>query len=364
LKNLLAADGAAEGRHSALQRFYVIDALRSVLALCVAIGHLGMFPLFGPSGQPDAFWDLAARGFRTLVFGPPAVIAFFVISGFCIHYPFAATKHRCPILPFYARRYIRIVIPVAATLAIFKIVFPATVIVGADSILWHSTLWSVLCEEIYYAMYPFLNRMAPRLGWPRILAVAFGLSMVVIWYGFPATDWQDVGILVTALTLLPIWLLGCYLAENISSLKAACAPWEIWIWRLCAWAAMWIALMLHFHTPIHQTLSGVPIGILCYFWLRAEIGYSNTKKPWNILVWAGRWSYSLYLIHPIAVGVLVQYGLFAHPTRLGWLLALALVLLSAYVFYLAVERPSHRLARKIPLLRREPVGEGTAFIKI
>jgi peptidoglycan/LPS O-acetylase OafA/YrhL len=57
-----------------LKRYYVIDALRSVLALCVAIGHV--FPLFGPVSQQDAFWDFLANGFRTMVFGPPAVIAF------------------------------------------------------------------------------------------------------------------------------------------------------------------------------------------------------------------------------------------------------------------------------------------------
>jgi hypothetical protein len=63
-----------------LKRLLILDALRCVLAVCVAVGHVGMFPLFGPVGQPNPILDLMARGSRTLVFGPPAVIAFLVIS--------------------------------------------------------------------------------------------------------------------------------------------------------------------------------------------------------------------------------------------------------------------------------------------
>jgi peptidoglycan/LPS O-acetylase OafA/YrhL len=343
-----------------LKRFYVIDALRSILAVCVAIGHAGVFPLFGPVGQPDAAWDLMARGFRTLVFGPPAVIAFFVISGFCIHYPFADSKRRCPVFQFYARRYVRIGVPVAFTVVLFKIILPETVIFGRDSILWHSTLWSVLCEEVYYAIYPALNRCAPRVGWPNLLALTFGLASFVIWHTFPARDWGDVGVINTAITLFPVWLLGCYLAENVSSLKAKVSTRDIWLWRLCAWAIMWIAVILNFHTVVHQTFSGVFIGVVYYFWLRAEICHYRNRAPWKILVWAGRWSYSLYLMHPIIVGLCLSYNPLMFVSRLGWLVGITAILVGSYVFYLIVERPSHNLARKIPLFGPWRVGRNVA----
>jgi peptidoglycan/LPS O-acetylase OafA/YrhL len=346
-----------------LKRFYVVDALRSVLALCVAIGHAGVFPLFGPVGQPNAVLDLMARGFRSLVFGPPAVIAFFVISGFCIHYPFADSKRQCPIFRFYARRYIRIIIPVAFTVMLFKIFLPETIIIGQNSILWHSTLWSVVCEEIYYAIYPVLNRIAPRGGWPNILRLAFGLALVEIWYSFPSRDWEDVGVIATALTLFPVWLLGCYLAENVSTLKAVYSTRDIWMWRLYAWAIMWIAGVLHFHTVIHQPLSGVFVGVAYYFWLRAEISYYRDRRPWKPLVWAGQWSYSLYLIHPIIVSLFYWYDPLMVESRLGWTAVIAAILLGSYAFYLMVERPSHRLARKIPLLEAGPFGKQPAYLK-
>jgi peptidoglycan/LPS O-acetylase OafA/YrhL len=55
------------------------------------IGHAGAFPLFGPVGQHAGMLDLLARGIRTLVWGPPAVIVFFVISGFLL----SQEKYRC-----------------------------------------------------------------------------------------------------------------------------------------------------------------------------------------------------------------------------------------------------------------------------
>jgi peptidoglycan/LPS O-acetylase OafA/YrhL len=335
-----------------VKRFLALDALRAILALCVALGHMGPFPLFGPVGQADPTLDLLARGWRTVVFGPPAVIAFFLISGFCIHYPFAQRKEACPLGRFYARRYIRILVPVVCTVALFKLLFPQTVLIGANSILFHSTLWSIVCEEIYYAVYPLLNRVGARFGWGAILAASAIPSLAVGWYYFPAIDWSAIGVFPTALTLFPVWLAGCYMAEHVSSLKQAYSPLHIWMWRLGAWAVMWAALYLQFHSSLHQTVTGPVVGAIYYFWIRAELCYYREREPWPILVWAGKWSYSLYLVHPIIIGVATGYLALSLGSRPQWLLVFGATLLGAYLFYLAVERPSHNLARRIPLFAR------------
>jgi peptidoglycan/LPS O-acetylase OafA/YrhL len=332
-----------------MKRFYVIDALRFVLALCVVFGHVGVFPLFGPVGQPNAFWDFWARGFRTVAWGPPAVIAFFVISGFCIHYPFAESKRKSPILQFYARRYIRILVPVICTVTLFKIFFPQKIVFGSDTILWNSTLWSIVCEEIYYAIYPLLNRYGPQVGWSNILKVAFATSILTSWYFYAGPDWQDIGFIATAVTLFPVWLMGCYLAENVTSFKAVCSGRQIWLWRIAAWGIMWLAMGLHFHVGFYQTVSGPWVGIVYYFWLRAEISYYKTRRPWELLVWGGRWSYSLYLVHPIAIVLCQMYLKNGTQLRFDWLIVVGFALTASYVFYLLVERPSHQLARRIPL---------------
>ena len=308
-----------------------------------------MFPLFGPVGQSDPFWDALARAFRTIVWGPPAVIAFFLISGFCIHYPFAASNRKCPILRFYLRRYIRILAPVFCIVILFKVIFPEKVVIGHNTILWQSTLWSLACEEIYYAAYPLLNRCAPRFGWLNVVKVAFAVSILTCWWFYPGPDWQDIGLVATAVTLFPVWLMGCYLADNPTPIRGQCSSRQIWFWRITAWAVMWLAMLLHFHAGIYQTITGLWVGLVYYFWLKAEIGYFEVRIPWKALIWAGGSSYSLYLVHPIAIDLCWNYGIFASRSRLEWLIVIALVFFGSYVFYRLVERPSHTLARRIPL---------------
>jgi peptidoglycan/LPS O-acetylase OafA/YrhL len=346
-----------------VKRVYVIDALRCVMALWVAIGHAGVFPLFGPVGQHDGALDLLARSVRTLVWGPPAVIAFFVISGFCIHFPFVNATDKFPAARFYARRYLRILVPVIFTVAIFKILVPKTVVFGSESILWHSTLWSIVCEELYYAAYPIFYQLQIAVGWSNIVKCAFAVAIPIALYYLPAQDWQDLGIINTAIVLLPVWLLGCHLAENLPSLTKVYSTGNIWMWRLCAWCTMWLAEILHFHGGVHQMQTGLWVGVVFYFWIRAEIGYYKEGHPWGVLVWAGRWSYSLYLVHPIVISVCAAYGLLAFESRKSWIVVIALIFLCSYLFYLAIERPSHNLARKISVFGRRRGEQEPAYVK-
>lgn len=334
-----------------MKRFEILDALRGILALDVTIGHLGVFPLFGSPHQSDYTLALLARAWNTTVFGPPAVVAFFIISGFCVHFPFAESGQVCAVGRFYARRYLRVLIPVIFVLALFKETLPSqTILLGRDSIIWDSTLWSLVCEEIYYALYPALSRLARITGWRVIIGAACVPMAVVVWWFFPAIDWNGVGIIGTTLTLFPVWLSGCHLAENVVKLNGNHLTWKIWAWRGIAWTTMWLALVLHFHTIFHQTTTGPLIGVVYYFWLRMELSYHVARKLASPLSWMGQWSYSLYLIHPIAIELCIKSGYLDLFAKLDWLAAFGITLLGAYVFYLLVERPSHRLARMIPLL--------------
>src|SRR5580700_8070764 len=83
-----------------------IDSLRFWLALWVYFSHFGFLPLglwIGSSTPArHVFSGMANNTFD----GVGAVIGFFVISGLCIHYPYRSKP--VELLPFYARRYIRI----------------------------------------------------------------------------------------------------------------------------------------------------------------------------------------------------------------------------------------------------------------
>jgi peptidoglycan/LPS O-acetylase OafA/YrhL len=333
------------------ERYSALDALRFVLATWVAIGHLGPFPWFINASQTGGLIHIVDRALNTIVWGMPAVMAFFVISGFCIHMPFR-DRDDVPLVRFYARRYLRVTVPMLVALGILYLLVPARPLWGAHSVFWESTLWSLLIEEIYYAVYPLLRRALKRFGWTPVLSISFVISIVTASCFPKALDWGDLGPLLTAVVLYPVWLLGARLSERAPSLGAQrMSRAEIWRWRLAVWSVMWVVELMHFHLHVSQVHTMVFFGAFAALWIRKEITYARHVDPPRWLTNAGAWSYSLYLMHPAVFTVywLVLPGGFTEHPRLGWLQTMAMTFVASYVFYLLVERPSHRLARKIPL---------------
>ena len=196
------------------RRYPILDALRFILAFWVTMGHLGIIPIFGDSNAATSkLGRLLAHGWNSIAFGTPAVIGFFIISGFCIHLPFRK-KEKLWIGRFYARRYTRILVPVIVALVIWRFAGVDQGLLGQHSILWESPLWSLLCEEIYYACYPLIRWIRERYGWAPLFYATFPLSVGISLLHFRATDWQPYGPIGTAFILLPVWLLGCVLAAK------------------------------------------------------------------------------------------------------------------------------------------------------
>jgi len=98
-------------------------------------------------------------------------------------------------------------------------------------------------------------------------------------------------------------------------------------------------------------------GLVVFFWLARELGYAQKHAPWSWLKRAGAWSYSLYVMHP-AAGRLTHLLFPTLSSGAQWLLRIPLTLSACYLFYLAVEKPSHRLARAAGSALRPPVSAG------
>ncbi|MGC1903073.1 MAG: acyltransferase [Candidatus Acidiferrum sp.] len=304
------------------RRYAVLDAMRFVLALWVTIGHYEVFPIFAWVDATTRVGRFLTHAWSSSVFGTPAVIVFFVISGFCIHLPYRGDV-KLEVGRYYLRRYTRILIPLVGAVCVYKFGGMRARFWGEHSILWESPLWSLLCEEIYYAVYPLLRRMRRVMSWERAVMAAFVMSVAVAATQRHALSWHSFGPVGTAAILLPVWLLGCLLAEQADglpamttrarsivgvgvsvSLSATLSPTgRIWMWRFAAWFASWVAEMLHFKggVPVTQTMAW--FGLLAYFWVKSEIAYSKTHAPSRMLAWAGLWSYSLYLVHAPATGI-------------------------------------------------------------
>ncbi len=320
------------------ERVRGLDSIRFVLASIVAIGHTEVFPLL--KGIDESTWiGWFIHGMYDLTInGPAAVIVFFVISGFCIHYQYR-NGEPIRLLRYYPRRYLRILIPLAVGVSIARSIGLALPVFD-DSI-----LWSIVCEEIYYLIYPLLLPASRRFGWMPLLMIAFILATGVAWTkplvgSYASFKWQ-----LNWLLGLPCWLLGCKLAERADSLHRPVSSRAIWTWRFVVWIVSGLLFGLRFKTPLGFPHTLNYFAILSYFWLQHEIRYFRHVTPSAFMEWGGRWSYSLYLMHLPADTLFLSMAVPNLGFILNWCMRFLWLLICSYAFYLVIEKPSHEFAR-------------------
>lgn len=88
---------------------------------------------------------------------------------------------------------------------------------------------------------------------------------------------------------LPVWPLGCVLAEQAETLRAMSSGVRIWLWRLAIWLGCWPSEMLHCKARVLYMRTMPWFGILAYFWVKNEIAYGKQSSPNRYLVAAGAW---------------------------------------------------------------------------
>jgi len=341
---------SATSRNTEPTRIAGLDTLRFIAAAVVAIGHLGAPPLLaGLERTHPIAWFISAS-YGILWNGPAAVIVFFVISGLCIHWPTLSRRPRWP--EYFIRRWVRIGIPLLASIAVSSSV--GIPYVGLSA----SILWSLQCELVYYTIYPLLLALRDRFGWRPILAFAFAAATATIVLvdpralAYPAYGWA-----LQWVVGLPCWILGCLLAERLHG-RPAKKNDRIWLFRLGVWLAASVALALRFHSPIGYPWTLNAFSLLVYAWLLVEIPHLAASRVPRLSERLGLFSYSIYLVHLAAWEIYKKY----YHLRLGylvdWALLMGLVLVTSYVFFLACESPSQKLARRLAaLLRRAPSAE-------
>ncbi|MBC8135684.1 MAG: acyltransferase [Fibrella sp.] len=324
-------------------RVHGLDTIRFVCALWVFLGHTG-----GPFPNPDNIVEKLVRSFfMGAINAPAAVIIFFLISGFCIHYPFRANRP-IELTSFYSRRLIRILLPVFAMLLLS---YPIGYRIPEGGI-QNTVLWSIFAEITYYIIYPVvLLPLRRRVGWRPIVIASFLIGFVLASTKPEAINYIDLGLAWTWLLGLPCWLLGCVLAERSDSLTAETRQRiSIWLWRLSVLVVSAVTSLMLWH-PLFGLRVGFPwtlnlFGIYAYFWLSQEIIHFRKHKPNALLEAGGIWSYSLYLMHVPAI-IFFKSLTFLHrglSSELLWLLEVILTLVVSYVFFKIAEQPSQALA--------------------
>ena len=330
-----------------MKRILGLDSLRAMAAIWVMIGH-GAVPPITAGYDKSSFFPWAFNGVYGGSFsGPAAVIVFFVVSGLCVHYPYSCNK-RFELGEFFVRRYLRILLPMAAAVLLIRLV--GFVPWNSPRLLSGIPGWSLVAELIYYSLYPILVIIGRRIKWINLVYITFAISFVFAFtvpinnINYPAWGYRGDWILG-----LPCWLMGVLLAESLKNPLPSPTASSIWTWRLGAIIIGSITRNLAFQRVIGNHLTLNFFAIYVFFWLLREISYYNKQgnQPSALLEWAGQWSYSLFLIHPLAFHLFKSMNLPNFGYMVDWFLQFNFVFLVSIAFYFAVEKPSHIVSRKV-----------------
>jgi peptidoglycan/LPS O-acetylase OafA/YrhL/glycosyltransferase involved in cell wall biosynthesis len=323
--------------------FYGVNSIRFILALVVMLRHISSPYTVILTHSAHSITRYLGYFLANAFDGPSAVIAFFIISGFVIHYP---NKNGLKSLEaFWVRRLLRIIIPLS-------------VILIAGSWFGHpeqTVVWSLVCELFYYALYPLFWKIP--LSWKNKFFVAYSIAGLVICtlcfndvialvkqtnQNYQGYYWQ-LGLGLTWIAGLPCWLLGVLIAEHIDKINLASFG-SVIFYRVLVYTISCICSVGKFHLHLSYILSMNIFALLLYKWIQTEIVYFKTRRPYAFLERMGKFSYSLYLCHPLFYVIL---GLFLGHKLATYPLYIILIIFISYLFYLTIENPSHKLAKAI-----------------
>ncbi len=326
---------------SKLERVDGLDTVRALAALSVACAHIVSPPLASVTKEYFSDSGFVSTCAGCLFTGHPAVVAFFVVSGFCIHYPF--TNRNLPVFAFWLARLVRILIPAIAAYLVAKLAR-----IDAYNFIDGYILWSIVCEIFYYAFYPLFLLASRWLAWSGQFLISLALSYAIVAhfgsdehgsahiYG-PALNW---------LVALPSWLIGCVLAERVSLNtgieKGRVSAMGIAARRLGIAGLATILCIATIRTPFGYYLTMNVFSLVVFLWVRDEI-LNGARGGWCDRT--GKWSYSIYLLHmPLFVLLMKVLGRWIPPQLQPLLLLPALV--GCFLFFRFIEVPSHGWARQ------------------
>jgi peptidoglycan/LPS O-acetylase OafA/YrhL len=319
-----------------------LDSIRAICAMWVIMGHLGGPPLTYGLDQSNLIAKSFGALYNNVWNGPAAVIVFFVISGFCIHYPCAKSLRIASIRAYAVRRFIRIVVPLSVAIGV------SSMLSVNLSLFNDSILWSLVAELIYYGIYPFLLKLRRTTSsWMGLIIAGFLMSLLLASTNSTAGNYPSFGNSLNWILGLPCWLGGCWLAESVVQCKSPriVSTREVLIWRLLIAGLAIICSILRFHTPVGYPWTLNIFGFIAVLWIARELGWFSNSKPNRFLEWVGGWSYSLYLFHVLAMAMYTSIDKPNFGFFFNWSLMITFVMVSSFLFYLIVERPAHNAAR-------------------
>lgn len=367
------ATAPAKGHTSA--RLLHVDALKAIASQLIVLHHLAFY---GPMSDAAARW-LPGVFDALSEYGRWAVQVFLVLGGYLAARSLApAGRWVAPAHPLrlVADRYLRLVLPLAATLvlavagaALARAWMDHPSVPGAPSlgqVVAHLLLLQdvvgqeALSAGVWYVaidLQLFALLVAVLWGLHRLAPAAASVASALPWV-------MLAGIAVSAFGFnrqpeLDMWGVYFFAAYGLGVLAAwwpSAGPMR-WAWGLGAAAVVIAALALDWRPRLAVALATAAWLVLP--WPRLFAGAREAAGRWRLLVaWLGRISYSVFLVHfPVCLVVNAAFDRFVadHP---GWqgagvLLAWAASVTAGALFYRWVEAPAMRwVSRRAPAVRR------------
>lgn len=344
-----------------------LDAARGIAALAVVFGHQAKQDEIAGSAWPVLKPALVSAGGW-------GVVLFFLLSGFCIHLPqarraAAGGELRLPSTMAFYRQRLRRLGP--AYLLALVLSAAAGAWFGASSLItpptWSSflshlffihgwtghfedlnaPLWSIGVEMHFYLFYPLLLALYRRWGSARTTAGLFVLGMVLYLFVSlligPGTRvaYQRLFIVIWWQWSLGAWVAEVYCADRPPAWFARLITFRgAWVvWGLATWIIPYgdvVVFRLHSTAYVQFVFFTLLLGAIVVTPWRPSV-------PFRIFTYVGDQSYSLYLLHPVALTALwpVAARLQLGPRSTMLLLVAASLVLSRLAYEL-VEKPTMR----------------------
>lgn len=336
---------------------HAIDPLRGLAALIVVVHHIiQAIPVYS---QHKVIGVIGGW------LGYLGVTQFFVLSGFCIHLPQA--KKNIPeqnfslnYKRFLYRRAYRLLPPHYAALVLSAIVgaFIVTPLIQPATVenflahifmvhVWvgyfhsiNAVFWSIAVEVHFYLCYPVYLALRRRIGSGRTVLGLLCMGLILYYIASKGLTGEPRFVLQRSfLVTWWQWALGAYLADvYVTARKGLLSKAAGFSGAQFFWAA---ALFL----PI--VLDGKFFGLnyrywitpfICFMFLAAVVVKPLTQYLVHFLGPVGLFSYSLYLMHPVAMAIVGRIVTIDAPLFLAGA-SLVFSLLVAWLFYLLFERP-------------------------